>query len=411
MTTITENKKILIAGGGFAGIRSALDLIKKHPSASITLINNKPNFEYYPGLYRVVMDHSPINVCIPYELIFKDLPIKVVVDTITGVDLMGKKVAGEKGAYSYDTLVLGLGSETTYFNLPGLDTLSFGFKSVKEAITLKNHLHDLFLEHTHPSKEEMVSHFHVVLVGGGASGVELAGDLMHHLETIAEMHKIDPSLITIDIIEASSRLVMALPESASQKILNRLHKLGVNVFLNRAIVKEEIEQVYLKDMSMKSKTVIWTAGTKTNHIYGEISGLELDKKGKVVVDEYLQAKGFENVFIVGDAAATSYAGLAQTALYDGKYVARTIAHKLSNKKLTPYVPKKNAYVIPVGYGWGIAIIGKFQITGWIAWMLRRFIDFKFFSSILPLSHIIKMFKDEKPDTVYCNVCAGCEDEK
>lgn len=406
----TTTHTIVIVGGGFAGIQAALKLKKsKCSNVKIIVINNKHNFEYYPGLYRVVMDHSPIEVCVPYELIFRNTGIEIVYTTIVSVDTVQKKIFGiHDEIYSYDSLILGLGSETNYFNLPGLDTLSFGFKSVKEALTLKNHIHDLFKEHDHPSQEELVSHFHVVIVGGGASGVELAGDLVSHLKIMAKFHGINPSLVTIDIIEASSRLLPALPESVSETALVRLRSLGVNVFLNRALIKEEIEQVYLKDMSMKSKTVIWTAGTKTNHLYGEIKNFEFGKGGRVIVDEYLQAKNCENVFIVGDGASTPYAGLAQTAIFDGRYVASVIEARLLGKTPKKYTPKKNSYAIPVGQGWGIVLLGDFLMMGRVAWWIRHIIDVRFFLSILPFSYVWKMYKKPDLNEAYCSVCAGCD---
>jgi NADH dehydrogenase len=146
----TKQNTVLIVGGGFAGISLARKLSKRLPQdAKVVLISNKSYFEYYPALYRVVTGASPIEVCIPLDYML-DKNIELVLDTVINVDLNRKEVTTVKGdVYSAEKIVLALGSETTYFSLPGVATLSLGFKSVKEALTLKNHLYSLFDGHFH----------------------------------------------------------------------------------------------------------------------------------------------------------------------------------------------------------------------------------------------------------------------
>jgi len=253
-----RDKKIIIVGAGFGGVRCALDLIaQKPPKTRIILISDKPHFEYNPTLYRAVTGRSPLEVCIPLEEIFKNKEIEVLEDFITEFDLKEKILKGKSGSrYSFDFLVLAMGSETAYFDIPGLKELSFGFKSIREALLLKKHFHELFTFYEKADLEEKVKAAHIVIVGGGATGVELAGELAVYTKRMAKNHNLDPSLITIDIIEAASRLLPALLKNISEKVESRLRELGVNVFLNRKVVKEEVEEVFLKDMELKTKTVI-----------------------------------------------------------------------------------------------------------------------------------------------------------
>ena len=392
---MSKTQSILIIGGGFAGIRAALDLDKKLPKdAQITLISDKDYFEYYPALYRVVTGASPIEACVPLTVILGKTRVSVIVDPVTALDIDTRSVTTKSGkTYASDFLILGLGSQTSYFDLPGLPDLSFGFKSVHEALELKHHIHNLFLDHEHPTTAECVSHFHVVVVGGGASGVEIAGDLSAFLNELTTIHKIDPSLITIDLIESSPRLLPALDPRVSARILARLRKLGVNIFLNRSLVKEEVAEVYLKDMSLKAKTVVWTAGTRVHPLYQNIQGFSFNKKGRVMVDAQLQPTGKTNIFIVGDAADTPYAGLAQTALADGTFVAETIAARITGKREPKYTPKPTAFSIPVGTSWGAFAWGPIHIYGRVAYFLRHLIDFFFFAGIVPAGHLFKMFKE------------------
>ncbi len=386
-----QSKKVLIIGGGFGGIISARELAKKNPSLEIKLVSNKSYFEYYPALYRIVTGASPIEVCVPLEEILPKR-VEIDIDKIVNINLNDKTATSESGSvYKYDILIMALGSETTYFNISGIEDFSLGFKSINEALHLKTHITNLFKEHEHPTQSEFVSHFHVVIVGGGPSGVEVAGDLSVHLKNLAKINKVDPSFITIDLIESNPRLIPSLPEKVSAKILSRLRELGVNVYLNRYLMKEELEQVYMKDMSLQAKTVIWTAGTQINKIFSTINGLTFAKNKRVEVDEYLQAKGFENVYVIGDAAATEYSGLAQTAIYDGKYVAKIINQKLKNKKIDIYKSKKTSFAIPIGKNWGVLYSGSFVIYGFFAYLIRHMIDFMFFADILSWKKFFSLY--------------------
>lgn len=181
----------------------------------------------------------------------------------------------------------------------------------------------------------------------------------------------------------------------------------MNIFTNRAIVEGEINEIHLKDMDIKSRTLIWTAGVKPNHLYAEIQGLEFDKKGRVIVDDYLEAKNCENIFVIGDGAATAFIGLAQTAIRDGRFAARAIIKKTRGEKLIPYQPKKPAQAIPVGPGWAAVAIGGFRIYGRVGWWIRRLADFRYFLSILSLKKAILAFRSGK---TLCESCAVCTPE-
>ncbi len=408
-----EKKKIIIVGGGFGGIQTARKLhTLLGNTVSITLVSDKAYFEYYPALYRIVTDASPIEACVPLENMLCNTTVDIVVDKIVSIDTDKKEIIGISGiAYTADFLVLALGSQTAYFDLPGLSELSFGFKSVGEAVRLKKHIHDLFIAHEHPSVTECVSHFHIVIVGGGASGVEIAGDITYYFAQLAESHNVQKSLITIDLIESSPRLLPSAEERVSRKIEARLRKLGVNIYLNRSLVKEEVETVYMKDMSFKSKTVIWTAGTRVNGLYEQTNGFSFNKKGKVLVNEYLEARNFKRVYILGDAADTPYSGLAQTAIYDGEFIANDIKSVFREKSRISYKSKKPSFAIPVGDNWGVLNIGVFNLYGILAYWARHCIDFFYFARIVSLKFLFTMFiKGRKYRDLAPEGC-GCKTSK
>lgn len=383
--------RIVIVGGGFAGITAARTLADLG-KGNVTLISNKSYFEYYPGFYKVVTGAEASRVCIPLaDMLPKS--VDIIIDTITGIDLKNTSVVGDKGhVYGADYLVLAMGSQTTYFNLPGLPDLSFGFKSIGEATKLKEHVKNLFVEKTKAS--DMVSNFQVVIVGGGPSGVEVAGDLTLYMEQLAYSYKIDPSFITIDIIDRGNRLIGAAHPKASEAALRRLRKLGVNVFLNREVVAEDVEKILIGDMSLHTKTVIWTAGTSINALFSKTEGLEYTERRRVLVNDFLEVPTAPNVYVIGDGAGTQYSGLAQTALSDGRFVAKDIVRRIKHKSRKKYVAKKVDYIIPIGRSWALMSFGggKWHVFGYFAYLARRMVDIFFFIKILPFQKVYKLFK-------------------
>lgn len=390
--------RVLIIGGGFGGIRAALALEKQHLSdLHITLVSDRPHFEYHATLYRVVTGRSPLEACIPLSSIFSGKKVDVVRDRIRSVDPAAQIAHGASGShYAYDFIVLALGSETSYPDIPGLRELSFGFKSVNEALRLKNHIRDMFAscrlaDKTSTDQKSCAVHF--VVVGGGLSGVELAGELALYAKTLATEYDVDQSLVAIDLVEAMKRILPSMPETVAQKAERRLRALGITIHTDRAIIAERPDEVVLNDMRLKTKTVIWTAGTRPHRLYSSIPGLSFGRNRKVIVDETLRATGQERIFVIGDAAETPYSGMAQTAIQDALSVARSIPKLIRNELPDTSATRRPAYIIPVGSGWAIAVFGRFVISGRAGWWLRRLTDFVIFLIHLPIRKSIATWHD------------------
>lgn len=386
-----QNKKVVIVGGGFGGVRAALDLARQS-DIEVVLISKNHHFEYYPGLHKMVGISERATVHVPLESIFKDTGVTVVIGEAVEVNPITKTVVTTRGSFHGDFLILALGSQTEYFGIPGLREMSYGFKSVEEARKLRHHIENCFKKHAHAEKAESVVGLHFVVVGAGPNGVDVAGELAVLGKEFAKKYKIPESLMTIDLVEGNSRVLPMLSEDVSHHVHQRLRELGVDVLCNRDLVKEDAWTVSLADMKIGAKTLIWTAGIITNELVKKIPGFQLTKKDRVIVDEYLQAKDFENVFIVGDAAETPYAGLAQTALYDGEFVANVISYKMKSKKPRVYVPHPNAFNIGVGPRWSVMMVGSFVMYGLIPYLLRTLIDIRFFLSILSPSKVWDLYQ-------------------
>lgn len=387
-------QKVLIIGGGFGGIRTALDLAKKS-DIEVTLISKNPNFEYYPGLHKMLGLSDVITTEVPLKVIFKDKKVNLVIDTVISVDIETKTVMTATQSFQGDFLVLAVGSQTEYFGITGLSEMAYGFKSVAEAQKLRQHIETAFEKHTKTDKAETVVGLHMVIVGAGPNGVDLAGELVDLDKHLAKKYGILESFITIDLIEAGPRVLGMMPESVSTAVERRLRSLGINVLCNRDLYREGSWTIDLADMTLGAQTLIWTAGISSNELVTRIQGLKLGKRNRITVDKHLQVKNdtktFTDVFCIGDIADTQYAGLAQTALADGAYVAQTISRECRGKQCSDYSPKPVAYNIGVGPRWSVLVIGKFELFGLIPYIVRTLIDIKFFLSILPVREVWKLY--------------------
>lgn len=403
-----EKKQIVIVGGGFAGIAAALRLEGKQiPNTKIVLLADRPHFEYHGALYRTVTGSSPLEVCIPLRDIFKGKHVEVLEDKVSSIDKATQTVHGSSGSkYHYDYLVLTAGSVTNYFGIPGLEEYSYGMKTVPEALKLKQHITETLLtcKIDFTNKLEQICDAHFVVIGGGATGVELAAEIIVYAKKLAGEYGIDPSLVSVDLIEAAPKILPALPASFTNRIEHHLRGLGVNVFLNRSIEREECESVFMKDMQLKARTVIWTAGVRANDLYAS-TGLVVDKRGKAEVDAQLCAKGETNIFVGGDGANTVRSGMAQTALQHGKHIAEVIAALIQIKKPPELKEGEPIYAIPSGPGWAGVRWGTFQLYGRIGWFLRRSADMMVFVNVLPLREAIMVFRTGQSICDSCSICS------
>ncbi len=388
------SQSILIVGGGFAGIEAAKRLAKKNlPDTVIRILDPKTYFEYHAAFYRFITGRSPMESCISYADILNEKNIELIRDKAVSLDAGDKIVTGESGCvYHYDKLILALGSETEYFDIPGVEQYAFGMKTARDAAKLRTHIQNT-IEHARSLPHERArSSMHIVVVGGGPSGVELAGELGWYVRTLSKEKNTDPSLVRIDLIEAAGRLLPSLGTCAARKAKDRLRSLGVHIFLNQSLVKEEFASAYLKHMELETKTVVWTAGQRGHHFYEESGCFTIDRKKRVEVDGVLRAKGQPNIFVLGDGAATKYSGMAQTALYDGTFVADVIDADRRNLRYPDYQPPEPVCIVPVGPHFAVAEYKGMFVTGRVGWIFRRLMDLRVFLRLLPFHKALRAFR-------------------
>ena len=365
--------QVTIVGGGFGGVRTALELAKDK-NMRITLISDREDFQYYPNLYNTATGHSARPSWIPLRQMFENMTnVTIIKDTINKIEPNTKRIYGSEGIYSYKTIIFALGSVTTYFGIEGLDNYSYGIKSEEEICALQQHIFD---EMSDGSDDEK----HYVIVGGGPTGVELAGALGEYIRNVRRRYNIRKQRVSINLIEAAPRVLPRMSAKSSLLVEKRLKRLGVHVQTNMKVSRQTAQSLIVNGKPLTTQTVIWTSGVANAPFFkNNPEVFTLNERRKVVVNQYMQAH--PGVFVIGDNAATPYAGLAQTALHDAIYVAKQIRDKKHRK---PYKAVMPASVLPVGKNWAVFEYGKLRLSGWPASLIRSSADFIGYNDLLPL---------------------------
>ncbi len=355
---------VLILGGGFGGVKTALGLANAS-KYNVTLLSDQKYFRYYPMLYKTATGGNQKASAIDLTEIFAGKDVNIATDTAISLDREKKQIKTASGkTYKYDILVVALGSITNYFGIKGLAENSFGIKTLPEAKRLRDHIHETIVDDGIPD-------VNYVVVGGGPTGVELAGSLPGYIKHIMKSHGLRDKKISVVLVEALPRLMPRMSEKYSSKIMRRLQKLGVKVMLDEKVLAETHDLLKMSGESLNSHTVIWTAGVAQNPFISA-NKFGLDERGKVEVDEFLGTG--ENIFVIGDNAGTEFAGMAQTAIHDGKFISENLMLRATGKQPKRYTPKQPVYITPAGPFWAAVSWGKRDFFGKVGWALRSAAD-------------------------------------
>ena len=396
--------KVLILGGGFGGIRCALDLGKKlRGQAQITLIDRNGYHLFLPSLYEVasICGLNPPagedlfavkireTICIPYGKIFSEKNINFIQAEISTVDLKSKSIR-TKGdeVLPYDYLVIALGSQTADFGILGVREYAYQFKSINDAIAINEKIRKLIKK---INSEKKMGPLKILIGGAGFTGVELAAEISCYVNKMYRENRIRNRRAEITLIEAGSKMLSMVSENERRIIYKRLTELGVVLMENSPIEEVGTDFVKLKSgQTLEGDMIIWTAGIKANDFLRSIVDLPLTDKGKIIIDENLQIEEWKNVFAVGDnqefidpKTQKPVPALAYTAVDQGKVVAENIYNLLNGKKLKKYKPSYDVWIAPVGGKFALAHLwGGWTIRGFTGWVIRELVDLRYLISIL-----------------------------
>ncbi|MCX6735324.1 MAG: NAD(P)/FAD-dependent oxidoreductase [Candidatus Peregrinibacteria bacterium] len=398
--------KIVILGGGFVGIRAAQDLAEKCINAGIkreiVVVDKESTHIYRSDLYEVatafnkkITDSCMLQlketVATPiYKLLFGRG--RFIHDEVIGID-GDKRIVHLKdsGALSYDYLIVAMGSENNYFGIPGLRQNAMTMKTVADALKFNCHLDGFFAE----LKKKRVSRtVNIVIGGGGATGVEMAGELIGSLKKLCAKYKYDCRKVNVELIEGTEKL-LGMDKEGTALVLARLKKLGVVVSLQTLIKKVEKKEIVLKgkDGKLKKKfydILVWTGGVMVNPVVSAGLG-EKKYGGAILVNPFLQSYEDRNVFAGGDNAFfedTVNPGkrlpmLGSVAVEQGEILAENIFRLSQGKEMKAFVPGKMQMVIPIGGKYAVWKSGERLFSGNWVWLLKRIVYLKYALSILP----------------------------
>lgn len=393
---MAKKQRVVILGGGFGGIKTALELCTDE-RFSVTLVSDQDHFRFYPALYHSATGGSRRLSVIPLAELFADKPVTVVKARATHLNRAAKTVRTKGGGnIAYDSLVVALGMTTNYFGIPGLQEFAYGVKSIEEAERFKSHLHQQLIAQQRPD-------LHYLIIGGGPTGVELAGALPGYLRRIIHKHGIKHRAIHISLIEAAPRILPRLPADVARATRRQLRRLGVKIEVNQKVEALNAQQLMVSGKPISSQTVVWTAGVTCSSFLAD-NKFQLTEHHKAAIDPYLQAE--PDIYVIGDNADTPYSGVAQTALHDAQFVADHLKRLANGRKPKAYKAKRPVYVTPTGPTWASVVWGSVHVFGWMGWLLRRAADLRAYHFYQPWWPAARRWLAEDIVEDNCPICSN-----
>lgn len=378
-----QKKRVVIVGGGLGGLRLAEDL---YGSGMQVVLIDKNNFHQFPPLIYQIASAGidPSSISFPFRQIFrkrKDFYFRMAETRM--VDTEKKILQTSIGKIDYDYLVLAAGATTNFFGNKNIEEWAIPMKTVPEAMGLRNALLSNFERAlTCATEEERQELLNVVIVGGGATGVEIAGALaeMRRYVIPYDYPDMDSSLMHIYLIEAGDRLLAGLSQESSQKAYEFLKSMGVDIQFGKMVTDYRDHKVIMKDgTEIPTRTFLWVSGIRANAMPG-IDESHLGRGFRFKVDEYNRIPGVEDVFAIGDqclqtsdaAYPNGHPQVAQVAIQQAKNLAKNlklIDQGADSSKLTAFRYKNLGSMATIGRNKAVVEIGKFRSQGFFAWVL------------------------------------------
>lgn len=394
MTVATEKNKphvennktheVVIIGGGFGGLYTAKNLA--NANVNVTLIDKRNFHLFQPLLYQVATGTlSPGDISSPLRAVFsKSKNTKVLLGEVKDIDPKGQKVILHDQVVSYDTLVVATGANHSYFGKENWKDLAPGLKTVEDAIEIRRRIFGAFEaaeREVDPVKRRAWLNF--VIVGGGPTGVELAGAIAElAYKTLKEdFRNINTSETKILLLQGGDRILPHISPELSTEAAASLQTLGVTIHTKTRVTNIENEVVTFKQgdevKEIPSKTILWAAGVKASamgQILAERTGVECDHAGRVIVEPDLSVRGYKNIYVVGDLGNFSHQdgkplpGVAPVAKQQGEHVAKMIKRRLNGRTTREFHYNDVGSLAMIGQNLAVVDLGFIKLTGFLAWV-------------------------------------------
>jgi len=380
--------RIVIIGGGFAGIALARQLSKQE--VQVVLLDKHNYHTFQPLLYQVSTGGlEPDSIAYPIRKILKDYPnFFFRLANVSHIDAKAKQLDTNIGSLSFDYLVLATGSETNFFGNKEMEKHSMSMKTVPEALNLRS----LILENFEQALltddlHERDALMNFVIVGGGPTGVELAGALAEIKKGILpkDYPDLDTRRAQINLVQGSNRILQAMSETASKNAEDFLEKLGVQIWKSTRVTNYDGKLAKTNtDVTFNTATLVWAAGVRGALINGLEAEEILRRGNRIKVNEYHQIAGYDYIFAIGDVASMKTAlwehghpMMAQPAIQQGKNLGNNLVRLVQNKPLKPFVYIDKGSMATVGRNKAVVDLPKFKFQGVFAWFVWMFVHLFF----------------------------------
>lgn len=375
-------KKIIIIGGGFAGV----ELVKKLDKNlfEITLIDKLNHHQFQPLFYQVATSQiEPSSISFPLRFVFKNNKnIQIRLAEVTEIMPSLNQISTSIGVFSYDYLVIATGCKTNFFNNKSIETNSFTLKTTYDAISIRNQIISVFEKVLSARQDELDALLNLVIVGAGPTGVELAGAFADIKKFVLpkDYPGIDFSKFTIYLVEGSKRPLNSMSEKSSRTSLSYLTGMGVTI-ITETFVKDYDGNIALlsNGKSIPTATLIWAAGVKGNRLNGLPDDIWV-ANDRVIVDIYNKVKGFDTIFALGDIAYMTtekypkgHPQIANVAINQAKLLSRNLKSILNNKTCTPYEYTDLGSMATIGKNKAVVDLPFGKFKGYFAWLIWMFL--------------------------------------
>ena len=391
----TDGGRCVVVGGGFGGLQAAKALSKAN--ADVTLVDRHNYHLFQPLSYQVATGSlSPGEIAVPLRRIFRsDRGVRVVMGEVTGFDLgrrelaVNPSVAGApRQTIMYDTLVVSGGSSYAYFGHEDWRTLALEVKSLDSALQVRGRILQAFeAAELETEPEARASWLTFVVIGGGPTGVEMAGQIAELAnDTLPrEFRQSDPRAGQVLLVEIADRVLPGFTPSLSRRAARSLEHLGVTVLTSHTVVDVRPDGVEVKAIDgttayHATRTVVWAAGVMASPLasaLGEASGAEVDQAGRVTVEPDLTLPGHPEVLAIGDMVRVRDArtgesrvlpGLAPVAMQEGRYAGRLVRDRLNGRSTPPFHYRDKGTLATIGRARAVAAVGMLRLSGFLAWV-------------------------------------------
>jgi NADH dehydrogenase len=378
--TSERRPRVVIVGGGFGGLYAAKAL--RRAPVDVTLLDRRNHHLFQPLLYQVATAAlNPSDIAAPIRRVLRrQRNCRVLLAEATGIDVARKCVRLADGDVPYDFCIVATGATHSYFGHPEYARLAPGLKTVEDALEMRRRVllaYELAERATDPAERRAWLTF--VVVGGGPTGVELAGALAeiarHSLRD--DFRTIDPHEARVLLVEGQPRVLAAFPPDLSEKAQRQLERIGVEVRTDTMVTGIDEDGVTLGADRIESHTVLWAAGVAASPIASSL-GVPLDKAGRVRVERDLSVPGHPEVFVIGDLAVLEQdgkpvTGLAAIAVQEGPVAARNVVHAVRGEPREPFHYRDKGILATIGRKAAVAAFGTVKVSGLVAWLLWLFV--------------------------------------